>query len=85
MFSNVRTILKNLTFQLNLPTNRQVHWFKCDFNAISYSIFQAHNFDENQEGMKMQLHQLTVLLKFIDPLFYSYLGKRLYRIKPIVD
>lgn len=33
----------------------------------------AHNFDENQEGMKAQLHQLTVLLKFIDPHFYSYL------------
>ncbi|XP_031562961.1 TBC1 domain family member 15-like isoform X2 [Actinia tenebrosa] len=33
----------------------------------------AHNFDENQEGMKMQLHQLAVLLKFVDPLFYSYL------------
>lgn len=35
----------------------------------------AHNFDENQEGMKAQLHQLTVLLKFIDPHFYSYLEK----------
>lgn len=33
----------------------------------------AHNFDENQEGMKAQLHQLTVLLKFMDPHFYSYL------------
>lgn len=35
----------------------------------------AHNFDENQEGMKAQLHQLTVLLKFTDPHFYSYLEK----------
>lgn len=35
----------------------------------------AHNFDENQEGMKAQLHQLTVLLKFVDPHFYSYLEK----------
>ena len=24
--------------------------------------------------MKAQLHQLTVLLKFVDPHFYSYLG-----------
>ncbi|EDO50033.1 predicted protein, partial [Nematostella vectensis] len=35
----------------------------------------AHNFDENQEGMKMQLHQLGVLLKFVDPGFYTYLEK----------
>lgn len=33
----------------------------------------AHNFDENQEGMKAQLHQLSVLLKFVDPHFYTYL------------
>ncbi|PFX32122.1 TBC1 domain family member 15 [Stylophora pistillata] len=33
----------------------------------------AHNFDENQEGMKAQLHQLAVLLKFVDPHFYKYL------------
>ncbi|KAK2565295.1 TBC1 domain family member 15 [Acropora cervicornis] len=38
----------------------------------------AHNFDENQEGMKAQLHQLTVLLKFIDPHFYSYLGRNVF-------
>ena len=24
--------------------------------------------------MKAQLHQLTVLLKFVDPHFYNYLG-----------
>lgn len=33
----------------------------------------AHNFEENQEGMKAQLHQLAVLLKFVDPHFYKYL------------
>ncbi|KAL9984661.1 hypothetical protein ACROYT_G006982 [Oculina patagonica] len=42
---------------------------------VGFMEKMAHNFDENQEGMKAQLHQLSVLLKFVDPHFYSYLEK----------
>ena len=36
---------------------------------------QADNFEMQQEGMKKQLRELHILVKFVDPQLCNYLGK----------
>ena len=83
-FAGFMDIIVSNFFSIYWPKHHQLvvlpsHWFLPFFIFI---FFQGHNFELDQAGMKDQLRQLNLLLKFLDPQLHNHLGRILLSLWP---
>lgn len=54
---------------------------RCNVHRLGANLslcVQHQNFEEQMQGMKTQLIQLSTLLRLLDLAFWNYLGKKVY-------